>query len=434
MSLRIVSLWSSIASSSAVLLKRLQTCFCTRPLPTNSLTALPPALNFDHTDDVISNRLRSLNLYCTEHHLQVTRRIRDIEQLILVTFLDAFQQILATPDPAAGSRPKSEYISLLVREFERLYRLQLDSLFNTLSKPVRSTQGIRPAPKAVGGRRQGRPHIFTKHQTSVLHELLQYDDKLTPAEKTFVGERLGLSKDQVNRWSDWDSELSPISDRTDYPIHPREPRVCIPVFCLQADRFELQEHGLLDPRLREWENDPSQSLDKPINSINSYQSVLDCSGSNGSITQSMRPVTPGSSLSLNSQRTYLDSLSEGCVVPSWNTSSMFDSPVPPGLSNKDETSPTVFNAPASPSTSSLLSSSSASLTLTPPSQLSPSSHDILLTPTPPLQEIPSNLTTGKDVPSPLLSDDFPDLFLFNSFDHEAIFNFYSGCTQTQHAS
>lgn len=200
MSLRIVSLWSSIASSSAVLIKRLQTCFFTSPLPTKSLAALPPALNFDHTDDVISNRLRSLNLYCTEHHLQVTRRIRDIEQLILVAFLDAFQQIIATPDPAAGSRPKSDYISLLVREFERLYRLQLDSLFNTLSKPVCSTQGGPPAPKAVGGRRQGRPHIFTKHQTSVLHELLKYDDKLTPAEKNFVGERLGLSKDQVNRW------------------------------------------------------------------------------------------------------------------------------------------------------------------------------------------------------------------------------------------
>ncbi|KAH9824964.1 hypothetical protein DFH28DRAFT_942378 [Melampsora americana] len=417
MSLRIISLWSSIASSSARLVKRLQTCFFTCTPPTNSLSVSPPSLKFDHTDDVISNRLRSLNLYCTEHHLQVTRRIRDIEQLMLVAFLDAFQQILATPDPAAGSRPKSDYISLLVGEFERLYRLQLDSLFASLSNPICSTQSSRPAPKASGGRRQGRPHIFTKHQTSVLHELLQYDDKLTSAEKTFVGERLGLSKDQVNRW--FCNARARRSNKKRAPSC-QTGMASSHLSTIDPSALSILEPGLLDPRLRECGNDAPLSLNKSIDRIGSYSLIADCSGSSGFINHSVRPVASGSGLALGSQRNSLDlsTLSEKCAVLSSNESPPFDSPVSPELCNQGQTSPREINGAASPSTSSLLSTSSPSLTLTPPSGMFSSSHDPIVS-TPPLQEISFDVNKEQDVHSPF---PFSDFFLLNSFDDEFLFN------------
>ncbi|MBW0530681.1 hypothetical protein O181_070396 [Austropuccinia psidii MF-1] len=48
--------------------------------------------------------------------------------------------------------------------------------------------------------RKGRPPMFTKEQTSALQTLLTHNDRYSSEEKELIGNTLGLTRDQVNRW------------------------------------------------------------------------------------------------------------------------------------------------------------------------------------------------------------------------------------------
>ncbi|MBW0519276.1 hypothetical protein O181_058991 [Austropuccinia psidii MF-1] len=48
--------------------------------------------------------------------------------------------------------------------------------------------------------RKGRPHMFTKEQTTALQALLTHNDRYSPEEKELIANTLSLTRDQVNRW------------------------------------------------------------------------------------------------------------------------------------------------------------------------------------------------------------------------------------------
>lgn len=199
------SFWSILATCSHSFFHQLRDRFSILPLPklsTKSIQTTTPRLilpRLSSHPDLLARRLNGLSI-ASDHTL--SQRLIQVEDLLETNFSTLAQQLIDTfPTDDTDSALLDNYLSLLVRKYRQLYNDQVDGLLHSLCTPASDPPSKKPLsskPRPSG--RHGRPQVFTKHQTTVLYELLRYDDKLTLNEKMFVAERLGLTKDQVNRW------------------------------------------------------------------------------------------------------------------------------------------------------------------------------------------------------------------------------------------
>lgn len=152
----------------------------------------------------LTRRLRTLSIQEEDGFIdQLCESLVEVESLVENHFKKLVEELLITSTSIqhTDSTLLESCIEFLIEKHHRMYDDHLCHLLSSISSNLDShlhLNQLQPLVKKTG--RHGRPHVFTKHQTTVLYELLHHDDKLTLNEKMFVAERLGLTKDQVNRW------------------------------------------------------------------------------------------------------------------------------------------------------------------------------------------------------------------------------------------